>query len=75
MDGPDLIEAVAKRRGYRLKGGGYDQEKAALAFLQDYRDGAIGRISLETPATRSAMMQQHAEAKNPPGNNDPDVAS
>jgi ribosome biogenesis GTPase A len=75
MDGEDLIEAIAKRRGYRLKGGDYDQEKAALAFLQDYRDGVIGRISLETPETRKAMLMQHAESKKVPNVNDPDVAS
>ena len=72
MDGEDLVEAVAKRRGYRLKGGAYDHEKAALALLQDYRDGTIGRISLETPDTRSAMLLQHAQAKSPPSDNDPD---
>lgn len=66
MDGADLIEAVAKRRGYRLKGGDYDEEKAALMILQDYRSGAMGRISLETPDTRSAMLKQHAESKKPP---------
>jgi ribosome biogenesis GTPase A len=66
MDGEDLVEAVAKRRGYRLKGGAYDHEKAALALLQDYRDGTIGRISLETPDTRSAMLLQYAQTKNPP---------
>jgi hypothetical protein len=31
-------------------------EKAAKVLLQDYRDGLLGRISLETPATRSAML-------------------
>ena len=62
MDGADLIEAVAKRRGFRLKGGAYDFEKAALMLLQDYRDGTIGRISLETPDTRKEMLLQHAQA-------------
>ena len=57
MDGVDVIEAMAKRRGFRFKGGDYDLEKAALTLLQDYRDGAIGRISLETPESRSAMLQ------------------
>jgi ribosome biogenesis GTPase A len=61
MDGADLIEGVAKRRGYKLKGGAYDFEKAALTLLQDYRDGTIGRISLETPETRAAMLQQHID--------------
>lgn len=56
LDGPGVIEAVAKRRGYRLKGGDPDLEKASLALLTDYRTGAIGRISLETPESRAAMI-------------------
>lgn len=58
MDGNDLIEAIAKRRAYRLKGGDYDFEKAAHTLLQDYRDGVIGRISLETPESRQVMLAQ-----------------
>lgn len=60
MDGHHLIEAIAKRRGFRLKGGGHDLEKAALTLLQDYRDGTLGRISLETPETRKAMLASAA---------------
>jgi ribosome biogenesis GTPase A len=56
MDGFHLIETVAKRRGYRLKGGEFDLEKAALTLLQDYRDGVLGRISLETPTSRATMI-------------------
>jgi ribosome biogenesis GTPase A len=61
MDGPSLIEAVARRRGYLIKGGTPDLEKAALALVQDYRDGALGRISLETPESRAAMLAAHAK--------------
>jgi ribosome biogenesis GTPase A len=56
LDGVAVIAAVAQRRGFRLKGGDADLEKAALTLLQDYRDGALGRISLETPMTRQAML-------------------
>jgi ribosome biogenesis GTPase A len=56
-----LVEAVARRRGFLLKGGGIDLEKAALTLLQDYRDGALGRISLETPETRAAMLREAEE--------------
>jgi ribosome biogenesis GTPase A len=56
MDGFHLIEAVAKKRGYRLKGGEYDLEKSALTLLQDYRDGTLGRVSLETPKSREEML-------------------
>ena len=56
LDGPALVEAVAKRRGCLIKGGGLDLEKAALILLDDYRSGTLGRISLETPETRATMI-------------------
>ncbi|WP_018608433.1 ribosome biogenesis GTPase YlqF [Uliginosibacterium gangwonense] len=59
MDGVAIVEAVAKRRAMRLKGGGLDLEKASLVLLQDYRDGKLGRISLETPETRTVMISEH----------------
>ncbi len=57
MDGVDLLEAIAKRRSYKRHDGLWDTEKTAVAFLTDYRSGAIGRISLETPLSREAMIQ------------------
>ena len=60
MDAVDLLEAVAKRRGFRLKGGEFDMEKTAVTFLVDYRSGAIGRVSLETPDSRNEMMANDA---------------
>ena len=62
MDAVDVIEAVAQKRGFRIKGGDLDLEKAAHTLLQDYRTGAIGRISLETPSTRPAMLTRVFEA-------------
>jgi ribosome biogenesis GTPase A len=55
-DGPAVIEAIAKRRGFRIKGGSADFEKAAVTLLLDYRNGALGRITVETPDTRSAQL-------------------
>ena len=60
LDGVTVIESVAKKRGFRARGGEPDFEKAASVVLQDYRDGVLGRVSLETPQTRAAML---AEAK------------
>lgn len=56
MDSPDLIEAIGKRRGAQVKGGGIDFEQASIILLTDYRGGKLGRISLETPQTRSEMI-------------------
>jgi ribosome biogenesis GTPase A len=60
LDAVGVIEAIAQRRGYRLKGGDADFEKAATTLLLDYRSGALGRISLETPQTRAAMLLKQA---------------
>ena len=58
LDAPGVLEAVAKKRGCILKGRGgeLDLEKAAMILLTDYRTGTLGRISLETPASRQAML-------------------
>lgn len=56
IDGVAVIEGVAARRGFRIKGGEPDLEKAAHIFLQDYRTGALGRITLETPQSRELLL-------------------
>jgi ribosome biogenesis GTPase A len=57
MDGVGAVEAIAKKRNcLKPKTGELDIEKAALVLLTDYRDGLLGRISLETPQTRAAML-------------------
>jgi ribosome biogenesis GTPase A len=56
LDGVAVVEGIARRRALRMRGGGPDLEKASRAFLQDYRDGKLGRLSLETPKTRQAML-------------------
>jgi ribosome biogenesis GTPase A len=59
IDGVSVVEGVALRRGFRLKGGGVDLEKAAHVLLQDYRSGALGRISLETPSSRVELIASY----------------
>jgi ribosome biogenesis GTPase A len=58
MDAVAVVETVARKRGCIIKGRGgeLDLEKAAMILLTDYRGGALGRISLETPASRAAML-------------------
>ncbi|MCB1914789.1 MAG: ribosome biogenesis GTPase YlqF [Rhodocyclaceae bacterium] len=57
-DGIALVERIAERRGCRLRGGRLDLEKAARILLQDYRSGALGRISLESPDSRQCMLER-----------------
>ena len=61
LDAIDIVETVAKKRGCLIKGsrtrsGELDLEKAAMILLTDYRSGALGRISLETPESRATLL-------------------
>jgi ribosome biogenesis GTPase A len=62
IDGVAVIEGIAQRRGFRLKGGSLDLEKAAHTLLQDFRSAALGRISLETPESRIALLASYKPA-------------
>jgi len=44
-----LLEGVAKSRGFILKGGIYDAERAARIVLDEFRAGKIARVTLEQP--------------------------
>jgi ribosome biogenesis GTPase A len=48
-DGNRLLEAIAQNRGFIVKGGVPDIERAARIFLGEFRDGTLGKITLETP--------------------------
>lgn len=58
LDPIGVVEGVARKRGCLIKGRGgeLDLERAAQILLTDYRAGTLGRISLETPETRAAML-------------------
>ena len=63
IDGVDLLEAIAKRRAYKRNDGLWDMERTAMALLTDYRSGAIGRVSLESPKSRADMLEKALLAK------------
>lgn len=43
----ELLELIAKKRGMLLRGGEYDTERAAVMILDEYRDGRLGKITLD----------------------------
>ena len=47
-EGQDLMDAVCKGRGWLLKGGEYDYDRAARVILDEFRGGKLGRITLES---------------------------
>ncbi len=52
----DWLEWIGRRRGALLGGGRINYQKAAENTLTDFRDGQIGRITLETPDQWQAWL-------------------
>ena len=45
----EVLEQLGRKRGMLVRGGEIDTERAANMLLDEYRDGRLGRISLEKP--------------------------
>ncbi len=45
-----LLEAIGRQRGCLMAGGVVNVQKASELLIHDFRSGALGRITLETPA-------------------------
>ena len=52
----DWLEWIGRRRGALLGGGRINYQKAAENTLTEFRDGQIGRITLETPEQWQAWL-------------------
>ncbi len=48
-DGFTLLSEAARKRGFLLQGGHLDTERMAAVVLDEFRDGRLGRVSLEIP--------------------------
>ena len=42
----ELLELIGKKRGMLIKGGEIDTERAAVALLDEYRSGKLGKLTL-----------------------------
>lgn len=47
----ELLNAVCQSRGFLMRGGGFDTERAASVVLDEFRAGKIARVTLETAET------------------------
>ncbi len=47
--GYDVVKLIGKKRGCLVSGGEVDFERAALILIDEFRNGKLGRISLEEP--------------------------
>ncbi|MEN8170565.1 MAG: ribosome biogenesis GTPase YlqF [Pseudomonadota bacterium] len=56
----ELVEIVGRKRGCLRGGGRIDLHRASEILLHDIRSGALGRISMETPALVAAQQAEAA---------------
>ena len=56
----ELLCAVAKKRGFLLSGGELNTERAAEILLDEFREGKIGRITLDPRRRRKSPRRRRA---------------
>lgn len=59
----DLLAGVARQRGALLPGGRINHQKAAELLLVDFRSGALGPITLETPEEYQIWLREALRAE------------
>ncbi len=70
LRGPELLNAVCQGRGFLMKGGAFDTERACKVVLDEFRGGKLGRVTLEKPKEeRDARFEE----KQPDGGKAPDA--
>ena len=47
--GYELLEAAARKRGFLISGGEVNTERMAHVLLDEFREGKLGRMTLERP--------------------------
>ncbi len=52
LEDHELLALVARKRGMLVSGGEANTERAAVAVLDEFRSGKIGRITLEVPPSK-----------------------
>ena len=45
----EILEDICSSRGMIIRGGEFDYERAESMLLEEFRNGKIGRFSLEEP--------------------------
>ncbi|MBR1584170.1 MAG: ribosome biogenesis GTPase YlqF [Clostridia bacterium] len=58
LRGADLLDAVCQGRGFLMKGGVYDTDRACQVVLDEFRAGKLGRITLEKPGEERGNDQE-----------------
>ena len=60
LRGHELLDAVCLGRGFLMKGGACDTERACKVVLDEFRGGKLGRITLEAPLIADGPAEEEA---------------
>lgn len=63
LRGQALLEAVCRGRGFLLRGGELDIERASAVVLDEFRDGKLGRLTLEAPPETAEKAPDEGEQR------------
>lgn len=55
--GYELVCEVCRGRGFLMRGGEYDLDRACSVVLDEFREGKVGKLTLETPQEGDANAQ------------------
>ena len=64
-----MLEQVASSRGFLLRGGEIDYDRAARAVINDFRKGRMGKIALETATAEEFAAARDKKTASEKGNN------
>ncbi len=56
MEPIEKLDAVCKRRGFIVRGGEYDYDRACRAVVDDFRSGKLGKVTLDDPAENNFVF-------------------
>jgi len=63
LDDGELLERLGRKRGAMLGGGRVNLQKAAEVLVYEFRQGVLGRITLETPGEYAAWQAAAVDAE------------
>lgn len=61
----DLIDLIGKKRGFLAAGGNVDRLRTADHFLREFKEGKLGRITLEAPDERERPCRTSDKTEQP----------
>ena len=61
LRGQALLEAVCRGRGFLMRGGEADLERGCAVVLDEFRDGKLGRVTLEAPPNETEKTAENTQ--------------